>query len=960
MAAGLLTGFICVLLLTSCVQGGGPTQIMIAGFFQTSPNQTSKSFEHAGIWHNVRNNDSTTFQFIAYRMTLDLANSYQIGRSICKTFPDRVSLLCGQTSLSSINFVSSLANAYRTSFVSLSHSKEEAGLLREGTDNDYFVSMRPSLTRVIYDFLDHFGWSKFAYIYKDMEGMQRFYALTRMKEFEQEGYDVVLKRVSTDEETLETMTEIRRMQMKRIIIDVNIQAIDGILDKVNQLGMVTADYHYIITNMDLVKVNLDEFLVGGMNLTGFNLIDRTNPTYSKFMTTWNKERMAKKLEAEPMETESALVFDTIGIFAKTIIGLGNVMDLLRLRNQRRCDQNYKKSEGGVDAIDDHILNSLLDSQVQGLSGNVQFNSNGERTNYTLDILGLTQDGLMKVGEWYSEGESEKRFKWENTWMQVKAPLLTSEENVTNVTQANISNHAATRKLYSKNLFGDKDKVYRITSVLEKPFLMLKEEKSRGEGNERFEGYCMDLLKEITAIFNFTYVIEPESNNVYGNELDDGSWSGMLGDLLALKRAHIAVAPLTITSVREEVIDFTKPYMSLGVSIMIKKPMSSKPDVFSFMQPLSSDIWMCVAFAFMGVSVVLFLVSRFSSQEWFSETIHTNGHRCSLPRPIDDPNALEPMVIEKRMNNFSFSNSIWFSLGALMQQGGDTTPRSLAGRIVGGVWWFFTLILISSYTANLAAFLTVERRESPINSAKDLYESEMEYGILKTGSTFELFRNSNIPLYQNMYNWMKENPQVLKESNEEGIAEVRKRNGKYAFLLESTMNEYESQQKPCDTVMVPQHLDSKGYGIGISKKFEGFDELRDQLTLAILQLREDGTLARLRKNWWFDKGQCQESAKDQPSALKLSNVAGIFYILIIGLGASLVIAIIDFYWKSRTDAQRDKIGIKRAMRNKVRSSVTGERGFRPVPLVLESVNSSGKSLQGEKKDLLKRENGQTDV
>lgn len=36
------------------------------------------------------------------------------------------------------------------------------------------------------------------------------------------------------------------------------------------------------------------------------------------------------------------------------------MDLLRLRNQRRCDQNYKKSEGGVDAIDDNILNSLLD------------------------------------------------------------------------------------------------------------------------------------------------------------------------------------------------------------------------------------------------------------------------------------------------------------------------------------------------------------------------------------------------------------------------------------------------------------------------------------------------------------------------------------------------------------------------------------------------------------------------
>lgn len=38
-------------------------------------------------------------------------------------------------------------------------------------------------------------------------------------------------------------------------------------------------------------------------------------------------------------------------------------------------------------------------------------------------------------------------------------------------------------------------------------------------------------------------------------------------------------------------------------------------------------------------------------------------------------------------------------------------RSLSGRIVGGVWWFFTLIIISSYTANLAAFLTVERMVS---------------------------------------------------------------------------------------------------------------------------------------------------------------------------------------------------------------------------------------------------------
>jgi len=72
----------------------------------------------------------------------------------------------------------------------------------------------------------------------------------------------------------------------------------------------------------------------------------------------------------------------------------------------------------------------------------------------------------------------------------------------------------------------------------------------------------------------------------------------------------------------------------------------------------------------------------------------------------------------------------------------TPHRSLSGRIVGGVWWFFTLIIISSYTANLAAFLTVERMVSPIESAEDLAkQTEIAYGTLDSGSTKEFFRVS---------------------------------------------------------------------------------------------------------------------------------------------------------------------------------------------------------------------------
>lgn len=62
--------------------------------------------------------------------------------------------------------------------------------------------------------------------------------------------------------------------------------------------------------------------------------------------------------------------------------------------------------------------------------------------------------------------------------------------------------------------------------------------------------------------------------------------------------------------------------------------------------------------------------------------------------------------------------------------------------MGGIWWFFTLIIISSYTANLAAFLTVERMITPIENAEDLAgQTEIPYGTLESGSTMTFFRVS---------------------------------------------------------------------------------------------------------------------------------------------------------------------------------------------------------------------------
>ena len=76
-----------------------------------------------------------------------------------------------------------------------------------------------------------------------------------------------------------------------------------------------------------------------------------------------------------------------------------------------------------------------------------------------------------------------------------------------------------------------------------------------------------------------------------------------------------------------------------------------------------------------------------------------------------------------------------------------------------------------------------------------------------------FQTSRIAVYERMWNFMSSaEPSVFVKTTDEGVNRVRNSKGKYAFLLESTMNDYYNQRKPCNTMKVGGNLDSKGYGI----------------------------------------------------------------------------------------------------------------------------------------------------
>nr|2XXW_A Chain A, GLUTAMATE RECEPTOR, IONOTROPIC KAINATE 2 [Rattus norvegicus]2XXW_B Chain B, GLUTAMATE RECEPTOR, IONOTROPIC KAINATE 2 [Rattus norvegicus]2XXX_A Chain A, GLUTAMATE RECEPTOR, IONOTROPIC KAINATE 2 [Rattus norvegicus]2XXX_B Chain B, GLUTAMATE RECEPTOR, IONOTROPIC KAINATE 2 [Rattus norvegicus]2XXX_C Chain C, GLUTAMATE RECEPTOR, IONOTROPIC KAINATE 2 [Rattus norvegicus]2XXX_D Chain D, GLUTAMATE RECEPTOR, IONOTROPIC KAINATE 2 [Rattus norvegicus]2XXY_A Chain A, GLUTAMATE RECEPTOR, IONOTROPI len=120
----------------------------------------------------------------------------------------------------------------------------------------------------------------------------------------------------------------------------------------------------------------------------------------------------------------------------------------------------------------------------------------------------------------------------------------------------------------------------VTTILEEPYVLFKKSDKPLYGNDRFEGYCIDLLRELSTILGFTYEIRLVEDGKYGAQDDvNGQWNGMVRELIDHK-ADLAVAPLAITYVREKVIDFSKPFMTLGISILYRKgtPIDSADDL----------------------------------------------------------------------------------------------------------------------------------------------------------------------------------------------------------------------------------------------------------------------------------------------------------------------------------------------------------------------------------------------
>lgn len=110
-----------------------------------------------------------------------------------------------------------------------------------------------------------------------------------------------------------------------------------------------------------------------------------------------------------------------------------------------------------------------------------------------------------------------------------------------------------------------------------------------------------------------------------------------------------------------------------------------------------------------------------------------------------------------------------------------------------------MILIATYTANLAAYLTFGRMKLTINSVEALgSQTKISYGTVKNSPAAEYFQESILPSYNAMYQFMKSRG-TLANSVAEALEKVRKDN--VAFIFDSILLDAEVYKKPCNVFRV---------------------------------------------------------------------------------------------------------------------------------------------------------------
>uniref|UniRef100_A0A3B3WZG9 Glutamate receptor n=1 Tax=Poecilia mexicana TaxID=48701 RepID=A0A3B3WZG9_9TELE len=347
------------------------------------------------------------------------------------------------------------------------------------------------------------------------------------------------------------------------------------------------------------------------------------------------------------------------------------------------------------------------------------------------------------------------------------------------------------------------------------------------------GYCIDLLEKLAEDMGFTFDLYIVGDGKYGALSGTGRWTGLVGDLLN-GTADMAVTSFSINSARSRVIDFTSPFYSTSLGILVRSRDTAAP-IGAFMWPLHWSMWV-------GIFVTLHLTALFLTlYEWNSPFGMTPHGR-------------------NRLRVFSYSSALNLCYAILFGRTVATkTPKCWTGRFLMNLWAIFCLLVLSSYTANLAAVMVGEKTFEQVSGIHD--------DKVRPRASWQV------------YNWK------VFDVQHSAVVVWKDPPALDAFIMDKALLDFEvSIDADCKLLTVGKPFAIEGYGIGLPQG----SPLTRNVSEFVSRYKSDGFMDMLHDKW-YKVVPCGKRvfAVTETLQMGIQHFSGLFVLLCMGVGGALL-------------------------------------------------------------------------
>ncbi|XP_050395123.2 probable glutamate receptor [Patella vulgata] len=389
--------------------------------------------------------------------------------------------------------------------------------------------------------------------------------------------------------------------------------------------------------------------------------------------------------------------------------------------------------------------------------------------------------------------------------------------------------------------------FRVGTKEWEPFV-IKDSSGTGDG---YKGLCVDILKVISAQLNFTYSLYFPTDNEWGRRIN-GEWTGLIR-MLQKKEAEMVVAPIGISPEREQVMDFTFPYLfNQGVAMFRLRHLQDEKWL-TLIKPLTWEVLLCIGVSLAGAAFIFHIIELIN------------------PFYLTSPNQ-------------SFCRRLEYLYGALVAHGSTNQPEAMAGRIFLSCWWIFCIILAASYSGTLVATLTVTKDKLPFDTLSEMVnQKEYTWGTFSQTLYVPLFSETDDQIFQQVWSGIvrenQTNPNIL--SGDADVQYDLVLNSKYVLLADSSIYD-DWASRNCDIKKIKETDFSFDYSIGLQNN-SAYTRQISHITLLVL---ESNLMDIWKRKWWRSE-KCDSMTQTISTVIDIASLQSVFYFLLIGLFLAVV-------------------------------------------------------------------------